>query len=161
MNAARNRSDADLFQAARSGEPTALQRLLDRHLDRLWRLARVEALDEAEARTLLEGALQALPSRLARPGDATEPGRWLLRALYAHARKHPPRPVHGLEDSEDPVLAALSRLEPELRRVTALRDVEGLSYGEIAEVLGLAKPTVASRVHHARQVLATAWEGEP
>jgi RNA polymerase sigma-70 factor (ECF subfamily) len=160
VNPARARSDADLIQAARSGDQGALQRLLERHLDRLWRLARVETLDDAEARTLLEGALRALPARLSRANDRMDAGRWLLRELYAHARNQAPRPVHALEADADPTLEALSRLEPELRRVIALRDVEGLSYADIAEVLGLAKPTVASRVHHARQVLAAAWEAD-
>ena len=34
-----------------------------------------------------------------------------------------------------------------------LYDIEGLAYGEIAEVLGVAEGTVKSRIHRARQAL--------
>lgn len=40
-----------------------------------------------------------------------------------------------------------------LRAPVILFDVEGLSYGEIAEVLGVAEGTVKSRIHRARQAL--------
>ena len=34
-----------------------------------------------------------------------------------------------------------------------LYDIEGLAYGEIAKVLGIAEGTVKSRIHRARQAL--------
>jgi RNA polymerase sigma-70 factor (ECF subfamily) len=34
-----------------------------------------------------------------------------------------------------------------------LYDIEGLAYGEIAEVLSIAEGTVKSRIHRARQAL--------
>jgi RNA polymerase sigma-70 factor (ECF subfamily) len=34
-----------------------------------------------------------------------------------------------------------------------LYDIEGLAYGEIAKVLGVAEGTVKSRIHRARQAL--------
>ena len=34
-----------------------------------------------------------------------------------------------------------------------LYDIEGLAYGEIARVLGIAEGTVKSRIHRARQAL--------
>jgi RNA polymerase sigma-70 factor (ECF subfamily) len=154
---ARSRTDAELLRAAQAGEPGAVPRLLERHLDRLWRLARLEALEDAAAHTLLETTLRSLPTQLPRLRASVDVGRWMVRELIAHARRSPPPPVEP-SACADATLEALARLEPELRRAVVLRDVEGLVYDEIAEVLGLAPPTVVSRVHHARQVLAAAWE---
>ena len=45
-------------------------------------------------------------------------------------------------------------MEPEFREVLILRDVEDMSYEEIAEVTGLADGTVKSRIHRARLQLS-------
>jgi RNA polymerase sigma-70 factor (ECF subfamily) len=51
------------------------------------------------------------------------------------------------------VRKALESLSPPLRLPLVLYDIEGLAYGEIAEVLGVAEGTVKSRIHRARQAL--------
>lgn len=53
----------------------------------------------------------------------------------------------------DHVRAALEALSPSLRMPVILYDIEGLAYGEIARVLGIAEGTVKSRIHRARQAL--------
>jgi RNA polymerase sigma-70 factor (ECF subfamily) len=45
----------------------------------------------------------------------------------------------------------LEKLSEDHRQILVLREVEGLSYEELAEVLGLAKGTVMSRLFHARK----------
>jgi len=47
----------------------------------------------------------------------------------------------------------LARLEPEFREAVVLRDLEGLSYGEIAEATGVPAGTVRSRIHRGRALL--------
>jgi RNA polymerase sigma-70 factor, ECF subfamily len=42
--------------------------------------------------------------------------------------------------------------------VLVLREIEGLSYSEIAEVIGCSKGTVMSRLHHARKKLKRTLE---
>ena len=49
---------------------------------------------------------------------------------------------------------ALDSLPPKLRAVLALREVEGLSYEEIARAISIPTGTVMSRLHHARRLLA-------
>lgn len=49
--------------------------------------------------------------------------------------------------------AALAELTEEHRAVVVLREIDGLSYAEISEVLGCSKGTVMSRLHHARKKL--------
>jgi RNA polymerase sigma-70 factor (ECF subfamily) len=48
------------------------------------------------------------------------------------------------------VLGALTRLEEHHRAVVVLRDIEGMSYSEIAETLGIEIGTVKSRLSRAR-----------
>jgi RNA polymerase sigma-70 factor (ECF subfamily) len=48
---------------------------------------------------------------------------------------------------------ALSSLSPEHRAVITLREIDGLSYSEISDVVGCTKGTVMSRLHHARKKL--------
>jgi RNA polymerase sigma-70 factor (ECF subfamily) len=50
---------------------------------------------------------------------------------------------------------ALEELTPEHRAVILLREVEGLSYDEISEVLQIPRGTVMSRLHYARTRLRT------
>ena len=60
------------------------------------------------------------------------------------------------------VHAGIAQLEPEGRALVVLRDIEGLSYEEIVDVLELPLGTVKSRLHRARERLAELLgEGEP
>jgi RNA polymerase sigma-70 factor (ECF subfamily) len=52
--------------------------------------------------------------------------------------------------------AALEALPPYHRDVILLREVEGLSYEEMAEAMGVSKGTIMSRLFHARQKLQKA-----
>jgi RNA polymerase sigma-70 factor, ECF subfamily len=54
----------------------------------------------------------------------------------------------------DFVQAAIQKLTPKLRLPILLKYVEGLSYDEIADVLGCSKGTVASRLNRGHQSLA-------
>ncbi len=49
--------------------------------------------------------------------------------------------------------AALDELTPEHRAVILLREVEGLSYDEISDILQCPRGTVMSRLHYARNRL--------
>ena len=50
----------------------------------------------------------------------------------------------------------ITRLTPEQRAPFVLRELEGLSYEEIAEVLGTTVPAVKGRLHRARLALLEA-----
>ncbi len=57
----------------------------------------------------------------------------------------------------------LQRLDAELRSIFLLREVEGLAYRELAEVLEISEGTVASRLNRARlqlkeDLLELGWE---
>ena len=56
-------------------------------------------------------------------------------------------------EEEKQVQQVVGRLSPEHRMVVVLRYTEGLSYEDIAEVLGVSRGTVASRLNRAHKIL--------
>ena len=62
--------------------------------------------------------------------------------------------MNGLFDED--VERALAELPPDFRAAVVLCDIEGLSYEEIADVLGLKLGTVRSRIHRGRAQLREA-----
>ncbi|MDW3217393.1 MAG: RNA polymerase sigma factor [Acidimicrobiales bacterium] len=174
-----NRPDADILAM----EPAeALAALSRRHADAVYRVAlsvtRNHELAEDVAQDALLKAWQALPTFR---GDAPLKN-WLLRiahntAISALRRRRDvhldpmdlpeaPVPDHLTVEArvEDRVSAgafqdALGELDELSRSVVVLREVEGLSYEEISQVLEVPLPTVKTRLLRARRVLAAALEG--
>jgi RNA polymerase sigma-70 factor (ECF subfamily) len=82
-----------------------------------------------------------------------EPEDWRQESLTSNPHK-------TLEQKERWALvqAKLQMLSPEYRTILLLRDFEGLSYEEIADVLQLEGGTVKSRLHRARMELKALLE---
>jgi RNA polymerase sigma-70 factor (ECF subfamily) len=59
---------------------------------------------------------------------------------------------------DDDVESALASLPEDFRAAVVLCDVEGLSYDEIADVLGVKLGTVRSRIHRGRAMLRSALQ---
>ncbi len=74
-----------------------------------------------------------------------------------------PGPLRNLEEREleKRIRSGLARLPEELRTALVLRDLQGLSYLEIAEALELPEGTVKSRIHRGRLELARILTPEP
>jgi RNA polymerase sigma-70 factor (ECF subfamily) len=86
----------------------------------------------------LENAEAEAPPALRDPEPGPE-GEVIVRDLARHAD------------------AALEELTVNHRTILLLREVEGLSYAEIARVLRIPRGTVMSRLHHARHNLQRAF----
>jgi RNA polymerase sigma-70 factor (ECF subfamily) len=69
------------------------------------------------------------------------------------ASSRPEGMVAGREASEI-LQAALQKLSPELREAVILRDLQGLEYREIADILRIPEGTVKSRLNRGRAELA-------
>jgi RNA polymerase sigma-70 factor (ECF subfamily) len=83
--------------------------------------------------------------------EEREEGRNLEQVLADHARS----PLEITIDHEMRALVegALQQMKPVFRDAVVLRDLEGLSYEEIAEVLQVSLGTVKSRIVRAREAL--------
>lgn len=64
-----------------------------------------------------------------------------------------------LRELHDVVQRALVKLPPEYREAVVLRDLEGRSYEEIAEILDVPAGTVRSRIHRGREALRQILQG--
>jgi RNA polymerase sigma-70 factor (ECF subfamily) len=87
----------------------------------------------------------------------------LVRSSAAMAKGQPAveTPYQALEQAErhEVVQRALASLATPYRTVVTLREIEGLSYEEIAQVLGVAEGTVKSRLMRGRELLRRKLDG--
>jgi RNA polymerase sigma-70 factor (ECF subfamily) len=171
--------DGDLVAAARAGDRGALEKLLTSHQPRLWAVCRRLTGSDADADDAAQEALISIVRALPRFDGRSRFGTWTYRiAVNAsldelrrrRRRAEPglpgdgddrgrPEPVATTAAPEDAALtadvdAALRRLPPEFRAPVVLRDLCGLDYAEIAEVLELPPGTVRSRISRGRAALA-------
>jgi len=142
-----------------------------RQIPRLRRYARALTGDEGEADDLTQDTLERALLRLDQWREGDDPCKWMLCILHnLHVdglRRRSRRPLHvGLESigtsasaaaadgaSGCDVDRALQLLNVGQRQVLLLVGVEGLSYAETAEVLGIPLGTVMSRLSRARDRL--------
>ncbi|NHA00176.1 RNA polymerase sigma factor SigE [Nocardioides sp. W3-2-3] len=78
------------------------------------------------------------------------------RAARIASASPAPEAAYSDQTFDDDVEAALAALPPDFRAAVVLCDIEGLSYEEIAEILGAKLGTVRSRIHRGRALLRTA-----
>ena len=83
--------------------------------------------------------------------DTESPSAAIASEVASHERS--PYQVFEQAEREVVVKQALASLAPPYRTVVVLREIEGLPYDEIAQVLGLAEGTVKSRLLRGRELL--------
>jgi len=84
---------------------------------------------------------------------------WRKRSPSAEAAEEPIEA--GRAESSSVMMDALQRLPEEQRSLLWLREVEGQSYAELAEILGIPIGTVRSRLFTAREALRQVWQAGP
>ncbi|HUT52368.1 MAG TPA: sigma-70 family RNA polymerase sigma factor [bacterium] len=82
--------------------------------------------------------------------------------LYYEPEDESPDPEKTLASEEIQALVqdAIAGLDPDHRIVVVLRDIQDLSYEEIADIVGIKVGTVKSRIHRARNDLKKKLEGK-
>ncbi|MGB1506421.1 MAG: RNA polymerase sigma factor [Acidimicrobiales bacterium] len=179
--------DARLISAAQRGDQRALDRLLRKHQERIYRVCRRLAGNDADALDATQEALIAIVKGLAsfdgRAAFTTWSYRVATNACLDELRRRGRRAEPGLPEfehaddayigsrrSRDPgetvsaridVDLALASLPEEFRAPVVLRDIAGLDYAEIADVLELAPGTVRSRIARGRGRLADIMASSP
>jgi RNA polymerase sigma-70 factor (ECF subfamily) len=156
------------------GASEAFERYVVPELEVLLRVARSLTRDHAEAEDLVQDTLVRAYRAIDR-FDGRHPRAWLLTILRntninRHRRRRPELLRDGdvadgrlarlasadrtddvVDDAiDDEILEALASLDERFRRVVELVDIDGLTYAEAAEVLGVPVGTVMSRLHRAR-----------
>jgi RNA polymerase sigma-70 factor (ECF subfamily) len=151
----------EVVRAAQRGEPAAMDELVRALAPYVGRVCGAIALDRGDdavqetfiavlrgLRGLREpAALHGWVRRIAvreAVRQATRDGRIVTGADLDAAA-----PVPDLDAALD-VRAALAALRPEHRAVLVLRDLDGLSEADVAELLSVPEGTVKSRLHRAR-----------
>lgn len=171
-------SDEEIVARIRRGETPLFEVLMRRHNERLYRAARAILRDEAEAEDVIQEAYVNAYTHLAQFDGRAQFSTWLTKiAVYealARARRrgrYTPLEDASLEtlmpttSSPDPehrafgrelgalIESAVDKLGDGYREVFMLRQVEGLSTAETAEVLGLSVDAVKTRFSRARTSL--------
>ncbi len=81
-------------------------------------------------------------------GDGTTTATVLAQAIYQYGAKLVAAGANPMELKE-----GIDQLEPDLRAVVVLRDVEGLTNQEAAEILDISVSALKSRLHRSRVLL--------
>jgi RNA polymerase sigma-70 factor (ECF subfamily) len=160
---------ARVLRAAREGDAAAFEAIVRLYEIRVARTALRLLGDRRDAQDAAQEVFLKLHQRIGRIDDAGTLGGWLYRvtvnACYDILRRR--RPGVALEDAG---LAVASGVEGELQReeqrrliaaamaalpgkeraALALRDIEGLTTREVAEILGSSEATVRSQISAAR-----------
>jgi RNA polymerase sigma-70 factor (ECF subfamily) len=167
--------DARLIARFQRGDEDAFDELVERHRRRIYSLVcRLASPAEADdlAQDVFIAAYKALPNFR---GDAAF-STWLYRiAVHVcshhlrrrkldtteldelqldHDRDHDPERSAICSELQSQVRSAINELPYKLRVVVVLRDLHGLNYEEIAQVVGCPIGTVRSRLHYATHRLA-------
>jgi len=162
--------DEELIRRLRASDESALELLVAAYWQRLIRfvegiLDRAGGADDVVQETFirlwmrrkelrLEGSLRAFLYTMARNAAIDERRRLGRRTVLAN-RADPPQtpssPLAAAEASQLQAVAtqAIAALPPRRREVFRLARFEGLSYKEIAEVMGLSPQTVANQMSRA------------
>ncbi len=171
----RRRREAALIRDAQRGSTDALEELFRRHWRRAHRAAYLVVGDSTAAEDIAQESFLAAIRALDRFDRRRPFGPWLHRITvnraidYARARAlrgesvlpDTPDPAAAPRDQiSDALLLALGELSPEQRAVVVLRHLLEYTPGEIAEMLGLPRGTVNSRLRRGLDHLRPAIEGQ-
>jgi RNA polymerase sigma-70 factor, ECF subfamily len=169
-------TEQGLIEACRHGNPGAFHSLFEKHKDKVYSIALRYCGDPATAQDITQDTFMKLLSGIGSFRGESKFDSWLYRLVVnscldqkRRARRLMPLVDQLLGVLREPrasaldevmraetngeVQSAVARLPPEQRIVIVLRYTQGLSYEEIAEILGCSTGTIASRLNRVHKVL--------
>lgn len=172
--------DLQLVQQIARGDEAAFRALVDRQAPYLYGIAHALTGQAADAEDVVQETLAVLLKGGFR-GEASV-RTWLVGVLVrrvamlrrAGRRRKAVLSLDGALGREQEVAATdsslvveagldlttmLQSLSPDHRAVLVLRELQGMTYDEMAEVLGVPRGTVESRLHRAREEMRRRYKG--
>ena len=176
-------TEQELVHSAQKGDTSAFGQLVEAHQSKIYSLCYLMTGNAEDAADLTQEVFLSAWRSLSRFQEQSSFGTWVYRmatnASIDFLRREKRRQVLSMtmeEDSEErqaqvpderysphrlleqkearqAVADALAALSPEHRQVLVLREMEGLSYQEIGQLLDLEEGTVKSRIARARLAL--------
>lgn len=171
-------SDNDLVGLSAHGDGRAFEMLVGRYSSLVMGLAIARLGERDRARDIVQETFLRVFRKLSAYNRKAKFSTWLYKIAsnlikdnHKYARRHPVGPLTTeqvardfrlgrstgrvdeslrLDELRSLVLRALGQLRSQLREVLILRDVQGRSYEEIAEIIRCSLGTVKSRVSRAR-----------
>jgi RNA polymerase sigma-70 factor (ECF subfamily) len=176
-------ADQQLVERAKNGDRAAFRALVERYQQRVYGIAFGIVRHPEDAMDVTQEAFIKVHKHLARFQGSSSFYTWLYRIVVNlcidHRRRSGrsrsvdfddsldhsehtemgPTPIRdpgsefGRRELRGQIGRAVDELSDKHRQVILLREIEGLSYKEIADTLDISVGTVMSRLHHARQNL--------
>lgn len=171
------RTETEIIEACKLGDREAFHDLFEAHKDRVYTIAFHYSGNEATARDVTQQVFLKLFTSMSQFREDSQFTTWLYRIVanacadeHRKRRRFVPfspeievRHMTGRGSQEETyhrrqvaasVQGAIGELTPKLRLPILLKYVEGLSYDEIAEALGVSIGTVSSRLNRGHKALA-------
>ena len=167
--------EEDILSRARNGDPDAFRSLVERYTPRVYAVARNLVASAGDAEDVTQEVFFKVHAKLESFREEAAFSTWLYRvtvnAAADYVKKRRQERSTLVEDMarlpvEDPsgepeedvarddlcreIRSAMAALPPKFRTILVLRELEGLSYNAITEILGISKGTVESRLFRAR-----------
>jgi RNA polymerase sigma-70 factor (ECF subfamily) len=172
-----NHEETEMISRCQQGDQEALKEIFDKYHKKVYRIAygvvrqREEALDIVQE--VFIKLFRSIKNFKGRSHFYTYLYRMVMNTAIDHARKTGKQTISSLDQEgsfqpsddlekgperillqkelEERVKLAMDKLPAEQRAALIFRDVEGLSYQEMAEAMGCSIGTVMSRLHYGRK----------
>jgi RNA polymerase sigma-70 factor (ECF subfamily) len=173
--------DADLARLCQNGDMNAFEELFNKHQKQVYNISYRMTSNREDALDLTQEIFVRAYQKIGKFDSRSSFSTWLyklavnlcidelrkrknnanilpLEEAMAQADPDTPEDTAILNDRERQVWDALNSLKEKERAIIILKDIEGLSYIEIAEIFKCSLGRVKSRIHEARQKLKTVLE---
>jgi RNA polymerase sigma-70 factor (ECF subfamily) len=179
-------AEHELIKRARAGDEDAFAELVTMHAARVYGALRRFGLSDEEADETAQEVFLRAWRGLARFEERAQFSTWLYRIAFNEAQRRRSRRalarVEAVADGNDPIVAvpdspelgpdaqalshefarildrALAELPPDWRDAVVLRDIEGFSTEQAADIVGVRQPAFKSRLHRGRMQLRALLE---